>query len=103
MEPIARRRIAQHLVRHRRQLIERRADGRKRGLGVPPPGVTRCPTNIGANSFPAGTYSPSTNRYYLPIMDSCMGKMGDTPARFLALDLNFARSTANYSKPLYSY
>jgi hypothetical protein len=43
---------------------------------------------IGARSFPAGTYSPSTNRYYLPIMDSCMGKMGDTPARFLALDLN---------------
>jgi alcohol dehydrogenase (cytochrome c) len=54
----------------------------------PPPGVTRCPTNIGARSFPAGTYSPSTNKYYLPIMDSCMGKMGDTPARFLALDLN---------------
>jgi alcohol dehydrogenase (cytochrome c) len=54
----------------------------------PPPGVTRCPTNIGARSFPAGTYSPSTNRYYLPIMDSCMGKMGDPPARFLALDLN---------------
>jgi alcohol dehydrogenase (cytochrome c) len=54
----------------------------------PPSGVTRCPTNIGARSFPGGTYSPSTNRYYLPIMDSCMGKMGDTPARFLALDLN---------------
>jgi alcohol dehydrogenase (cytochrome c) len=54
----------------------------------PPPGVTRCPGNIGARSFPAGTYSPSTNKYYLPIMDSCMGKMGDTPARFLALDLN---------------
>jgi alcohol dehydrogenase (cytochrome c) len=54
----------------------------------PPPGVTRCPGNIGARSFLAGSYSPSTNRYYLPIIDSCMGKMGDTPARFLALDLN---------------
>ena len=53
----------------------------------PPPGVTRCPTNIGARNFPAGSYSPSMNRYYLPINDSCMGKMGDTPARFLALDL----------------
>jgi alcohol dehydrogenase (cytochrome c) len=55
---------------------------------VPPPGVTRCPGNIGARSFPAGSYSPSTNRYYLPIIDSCTGKMGDTPARFLALNLN---------------
>jgi alcohol dehydrogenase (cytochrome c) len=54
----------------------------------PPPGVTRCPTNAGARNFPAGAYSPSTNRYYLPIIDTCMGKMGDTPARFLALDLN---------------
>ena len=54
----------------------------------PPPGVTRCPGNMGARSFPAGSYSPSTNRYYLPIIDTCMGKMGDTPARFLALDLN---------------
>jgi alcohol dehydrogenase (cytochrome c) len=54
----------------------------------PPPGVTRCPGNIGARSFPAGAYSPSTHLYYLPILDSCMGKMGDTPARFLALDVN---------------
>ena len=54
----------------------------------PPPGVTRCPTNAGARNFPAGAYSPLTNRYYLPISDTCMGKMGDTPARFLALDLN---------------
>jgi alcohol dehydrogenase (cytochrome c) len=52
-----------------------------------PAGVTRCPGNIGARNFPAGSYSPSTNRYYLPINDTCMGKMGDTPARFLALDL----------------
>jgi alcohol dehydrogenase (cytochrome c) len=54
----------------------------------PPPGVKRCPDDIGARSFPAGSYSPSTNRYYLPIIDNCMGKMGDTTARFLALDLN---------------
>ena len=53
----------------------------------PPPGVTRCPGNIGARSFPAGSYDPSTNRYYLPIIDTCMQKMGETPARFLALDL----------------
>jgi alcohol dehydrogenase (cytochrome c) len=53
----------------------------------PPPGVTRCPTNTGARNFPAGAYSPLTNRYYLPIIDTCMKKMGDTPARFLALDL----------------
>jgi alcohol dehydrogenase (cytochrome c) len=53
----------------------------------PPPGVRRCPGNIGARNFPAGSYDPSTNRYYLPIIDSCMGKMRDTPARFLALDL----------------
>jgi alcohol dehydrogenase (cytochrome c) len=52
-----------------------------------PAGVTRCPTNAGARNFPAGAYSPLTNRYYLPIIDTCMGKMGDTPARFLALDL----------------
>jgi alcohol dehydrogenase (cytochrome c) len=53
-----------------------------------PPGVTRCPGNMGARNFPAGSYSPLTNRYYLPIIDTCMGKMGDTPARFLAFDLH---------------
>jgi alcohol dehydrogenase (cytochrome c) len=52
-----------------------------------PDGVTRCPGNIGARNFPAGSYSPVTNRYYLPIIDTCMGKVGDTPARYLALDL----------------
>lgn len=59
-------------------------------LPVPlPPGVPYwCPGYIGARNFPAGSYSPSTNRYYLPIDDSCMGKMGDTPGRFLTLDLN---------------
>jgi alcohol dehydrogenase (cytochrome c) len=59
----------------------------------PPPGVTRCPTNGGARNFPAGAYSPSTNLYYLPIIDTCMGKMGDTPARFLALDLKTQKLT----------
>jgi alcohol dehydrogenase (cytochrome c) len=59
----------------------------------PPPGVTRCPTNAGARNFPAGAYSPSTNLYYLPIIDTCMGKMGDTPARFLALDVNTQKLT----------
>jgi alcohol dehydrogenase (cytochrome c) len=65
------------------------ATGDKTLLPVPlPSGVPYwCPGYIGARSFPAGSYSPSTNRYYLPINDSCMGKMGDTPARFLALDL----------------
>ena len=64
--------------------------GDKTLLAVPlPPGVPYwCPGYIGARSFPAGAFSPSTNRYYLPIIDSCMGKTGDTPARFLALDLN---------------
>ena len=52
-----------------------------------PAGVTRCPGNMGARHFPAGTYSPLTNRYYLPIIDTCMQKMGDTPARYLAFDL----------------
>ncbi len=52
-----------------------------------PEGVRRCPGNIGARNFPAGAYSPATNRYYLPINDTCMGKQGDTPARFLALGL----------------
>ena len=53
-----------------------------------PPGVKNCPTGMGIRSFPAGAYSPLTNWYYLPIEDYCMGKMGDTPARFLALDVN---------------
>jgi alcohol dehydrogenase (cytochrome c) len=62
--------------------------GVKTLLSEPPPaGVTRCPGNIGARNFPAGSYSPLTHRYYLPIIDTCMGKMGDTPARFMALDL----------------
>ena len=52
-----------------------------------PQGVIRCPGNMGARNFPAGSYSPSTHRYYLPIIDTCMGKMGDTPARFLAFDV----------------
>lgn len=64
------------------------ATGVKTQLPEPlPPGVTRCPGNMGARNFPAGSYSPSTNRYYLPIIDTCMGKMGDTPARYLSLDL----------------
>jgi alcohol dehydrogenase (cytochrome c) len=54
----------------------------------PPPGVKNCPTGMGIRSFPAGAYSPLTNRYYLGIDDYCMGKMGDTPGRFLALDVN---------------
>jgi len=64
--------------------------GEKTLLPVPlPPGVPYwCAGYIGARSYPAGSYSASTNRYYLPIDDSCMGKMGDTPGRFLALDLN---------------
>ena len=53
-----------------------------------PPGVKNCPTGMGIRSFPAGAYSPLTNLYYLGIDDYCMGKMGDTPARFLALDVN---------------
>jgi alcohol dehydrogenase (cytochrome c) len=62
--------------------------GTKTLLPEPPPqGVNRCPGNMGARNFPAGSYSPSTNRYYLPIIDTCMGKMGETPARFLAFDL----------------
>jgi alcohol dehydrogenase (cytochrome c) len=52
-----------------------------------PEGVKRCPGNIGARNFPAGAYSPSTNRYYLPINDTCTETQGDTPARFLALGL----------------
>jgi alcohol dehydrogenase (cytochrome c) len=52
-----------------------------------PAGVTRCPANGGLRGFPAGAYSPDTQRYYLPVIDTCMGKMGDRPARFLALDL----------------
>jgi alcohol dehydrogenase (cytochrome c) len=57
---------------------------------VPLPSGVRywCPNFLGARNFPAGSYSPSTNRYYLPIIDSCMGKTGDTPGRFLALDVN---------------
>jgi alcohol dehydrogenase (cytochrome c) len=54
----------------------------------PPPGVKNCPTGMGVRSFPAGAYSPLTNRYYMGIDDYCMGKSGDTPGRFLALDVN---------------
>jgi alcohol dehydrogenase (cytochrome c) len=53
-----------------------------------PPGVKNCPTGMGIRSFPAGAYSPLTHLYYMPIDDYCMGKMGDTPSRFLALDVN---------------
>jgi alcohol dehydrogenase (cytochrome c) len=53
-----------------------------------PPGVKNCPTGMGIRSFPAGAYSPLTNLYYMPIDDYCMGKTGDTPSRFLALDVN---------------
>src|SRR4029453_19226505 len=52
-----------------------------------PDGVTRCPGNMGPRNFPAGPYRPARHRYYPPIIDSCTGKMGDTPARFLAFDL----------------
>jgi alcohol dehydrogenase (cytochrome c) len=53
-----------------------------------PPEVKNCPTGMGIRSFPAGAYSPLTHLYYMPIDDYCMGKMGDTPSRFLALDVN---------------
>ena len=53
-----------------------------------PPGVKNCPTGMGVRSFPAGAYSPLTNRYYMGIDDYCMGKSGDTQGRFLALDVN---------------
>jgi alcohol dehydrogenase (cytochrome c) len=52
-----------------------------------PAGVSRCPSNGGLRGYPAGAYSPDTQRYYLPAIESCMEKMGDTTARFLALDL----------------
>ena len=43
----------------------------------------------GVRSFPAGAYSPLTNRYYMPIYRPLHGKRWATrPARFLALDLN---------------
>jgi alcohol dehydrogenase (cytochrome c) len=53
-----------------------------------PDGQKNCPTGMGIRSFPAGAYSPLTNLYYMPIDDYCMGKTGDTPSRFLALDVN---------------
>jgi alcohol dehydrogenase (cytochrome c) len=63
--------------------------GARTTLSEPAPsGVKNCPTGMGIRSFPAGAYSPLTNRYYMPIDDYCMGKMGDTPSRFLALDVN---------------
>jgi alcohol dehydrogenase (cytochrome c) len=62
--------------------------GARKALSEPPPGVKNCPTGMGVRSFPAGAYSPLTNRYYMPTDDYCMGKTGDTPGRFLALDLN---------------
>ena len=80
-------------VRERSGCAERRHRDRSGDGGqdaaprTTPAGVTRCPGNMGARNFPAGSYSPSTNRYYLPIIDTCMGKMGETPARFLAFDL----------------
>jgi alcohol dehydrogenase (cytochrome c) len=51
-------------------------------------GQKNCPTGMGIRSFPAGAYSPSTNLYYMPMEDYCMGKTGDTPSRFTALDVN---------------
>jgi alcohol dehydrogenase (cytochrome c) len=53
-----------------------------------PDGQKNCPTGMGIRSFPAGAYSPLTNLYYMPIDDYGMGKTGDTPSRFLALDVN---------------
>jgi alcohol dehydrogenase (cytochrome c) len=63
--------------------------GARTTLAEPAPaGVKNCPTGMGIRSFPAGAYSPLTNRYYMPIDDYCMGKMGDMTSRFLALDVN---------------
>ncbi|MEO6801951.1 MAG: PQQ-binding-like beta-propeller repeat protein [Granulicella sp.] len=59
----------------------------------PPPGVTRCPTNGGARNFPSGAYNSTTHLYYLPISDTCMNKMGDTPGRFLALNVDTQKLT----------
>ena len=80
--------FARRSGRAERRHRDRSGDGSQDAAPEPlPAGVTRCPGNMGARNFLAGSYSPSTNRYYLPIIDICMGKMGDTPARFLALDL----------------
>jgi alcohol dehydrogenase (cytochrome c) len=53
----------------------------------PPEGIRRCPSNDGARNFLAGSYSPSTNRYYLSVNDICTGRGGETPDRMLALDM----------------
>ena len=58
--------------------VQRSEDGSQDAApGTLPDGMTRCPSNIGARNFLAGSYSPSTNRYYLSINDICTGKQGD--------------------------
>ncbi len=54
----------------------------------PPEGIKRCPSNNGARNFLAGSYSPSTDRYYISINDVCTGKRGEIPDRMLALDVS---------------
>lgn len=59
----------------------------------PPEGIKRCPNNNGARNFLAGSYSPSTNRYYISVNDVCTGKRGEIPDRMLAMDVNTGEFT----------
>ena len=44
-------------------------------------GQTGCPSNNGARNYLAGSYSPSTNRYYISVNDVCTPKAGEMTDR----------------------
>jgi alcohol dehydrogenase (cytochrome c) len=54
----------------------------------PPEGIRRCPNNNGVRNYPAGSYSPLTNLYYLSVNDVCTGKAGELPDRLIGMDVN---------------
>jgi alcohol dehydrogenase (cytochrome c) len=59
----------------------------------PPEGIRRCPNNNGVRNYLAGSYSPSTNLYYLSLNDVCTGKAGDIPDRLVGMDVSTGRFT----------
>ena len=65
----------------------------------PPPGVKRCPDDMGVRSFPAGSYSPSTNRYYLPIIDTLHGENGRHAGALSGAGSQYPEARVGYSHP----
>ncbi len=64
-----------------------------------PPGVKNCPTGMGVRSFPAGAYSPLTNRYYMRDRRLLHGKDGRHAGPLPGAGREYPEACVGYSQP----